>query len=361
MSLSRSSIATFALCSAAILAGCSTTGPAHRGAYYQNDGPGANPPTDIDAIPDAVPRIETYSKAASKPYTVFGKRYVPITDDRPFRQAGIASWYGRQFHGGKTSDGETYDMYAMTAAHTTLPIPSYARVTNTDNGKSVVVRVNDRGPFHSSRIMDLSYVAAAKLGIIGPGSAPVIVQAITNSDIARGIGTRTASAAAPTAAQLTASTHTPEARPAVSENRAPATIATTTPDALRALPNLEAAMDESHSSHTLAANDEWHDAMARNGHRAVSKTVAYDESAAPTSGSIYLQFGAFSAPENAQSLAQKLNRKIVSAGTASVRVKAANNMYRVQMGPYANRADAISAASRIKQQTGTEPALVAAR
>ncbi|TAM06468.1 MAG: septal ring lytic transglycosylase RlpA family protein, partial [Pusillimonas sp.] len=219
MSLSRSSIATFALCSAAILAGCSTTGPTHRGAYYQNDGPGANPPTDIDAIPDAVPRIETYSKAASKPYTVFGKRYVPITDDRPFRQEGIASWYGRQFHGGKTSDGETYDMYAMTAAHPTLPIPSYARVTNTDNGKSVVVRVNDRGPFHSSRIMDLSYVAAAKLGIIGPGSAPVIVQAITNSDIARGIGTRTASAATPTATQLTASTQTPEVRPAASESR----------------------------------------------------------------------------------------------------------------------------------------------
>jgi rare lipoprotein A len=102
--------------------------------------------------------------------------------------------------------------------------------------------------------------------------------------------------------------------------------------------------------------------MARSDNRVVTKTVAYDDSAAPTSGSIYLQFGAFSAPENAQSLAQKLSRKIVSAGgTASVRVKAANNMYRVQMGPYANRADAISAASRIKQQTGTEPTLVAAR
>ncbi|TAM07738.1 MAG: SPOR domain-containing protein [Pusillimonas sp.] len=120
-------------------------------------------------------------------------------------------------------------------------------------------------------------------------------------------------------------------------------------------------MDESRSNHTLTANNDWHDAMARSDGRVVGKTVAYDKSATPTSGSIYLQFGAFSAPENAQSLAQKLSQKIVSAGTASVRIKAANNMYRVQMGPYANRADAISAASRIKQQTGTEPTLVAAR
>ncbi len=172
------------------LAGCGTTpkkiDPAKStpaatskpGAYYLDDGPGENPPPSLESIPDAVPRIEPLHRGANRTYTVFGKTYVPNVSSEPFRQQGVASWYGRKFHGQKTSMGETYDMYAMTAAHPTLPLPCYVRVTNPANGKSVVVRVNDRGPFHSGRIIDLSYTAAAKLDYAKRGSAMVIVERI---------------------------------------------------------------------------------------------------------------------------------------------------------------------------------------
>lgn len=149
-----------------------------RGAYYKDDGPGANPPPDLAAIADPVPKPEPPHRFANRPYQVFGKDYVPLANSAPFRQTGIASWYGRRFHGSPTSSGETYDMYAMTAAHPTLPIPSYARVTNLANGRSVVVRINDRGPFHADRIIDLSYTAAWKLGYADAGSARVEVESI---------------------------------------------------------------------------------------------------------------------------------------------------------------------------------------
>src|SRR6185312_10597443 len=152
--------------------------PPASGKYYLDDGPGANPPADLDAIPDAVPRIEPLARASNRPYTVFGREYVPATSLRPYRERGIASWYGRRFHGEKTSIGEPYDMYAMTAAHPTLPLPSYARVTNVATGKSVVVRVNDRGPFLHDRIIDLSYAAARRIGIAAHGSGEVEVEAI---------------------------------------------------------------------------------------------------------------------------------------------------------------------------------------
>jgi rare lipoprotein A len=153
-----------------------------KGAYYKDDGPGANPPPDLAAIPDAVPKAEPLHRFANRPYQVFGKDYVPLANvapnAAPFRQAGIGSWYGRRFHGAPTSSGEPYDMYAMTAAHPTLPIPSYARVTNLANGRSVVVRINDRGPFHADRIIDLSYTAAWKLGYADAGSARVEVESL---------------------------------------------------------------------------------------------------------------------------------------------------------------------------------------
>ena len=149
-----------------------------KGAYYKDDGPGANPPPDLAAIPDAVPRAEPLHRFANRPYQVFGKDYVPLTRLVPFRETGTASWYGRRYHAGSTSSGEKYDMYAMTAAHQTLPIPSFARVTNLGNRRSVIVRINDRGPFHSERIIDLSYAAAWKLGYVDAGSAPVEVESI---------------------------------------------------------------------------------------------------------------------------------------------------------------------------------------
>ena len=148
------------------------------GGYYQDDGPGANPPDNLDAIPDALPRLEPLHRFANRPYTVFGHDYIPATTLTNYRERGLASWYGRKFHAQKTAIGELYDMYSMTAAHPTLPLPSYARVTNLANGRSVVVRVNDRGPFHPGRIIDLSYAAAYRLGIAQKGSGEVEVESI---------------------------------------------------------------------------------------------------------------------------------------------------------------------------------------
>ena len=148
------------------------------GGYYLDDGPGDNPPPNLVALPDAVPRDEPLRKANMRPYVALGKSYTPMTVLEPYKERGIASWYGRRYHGQKTASGEVYDMYAMTAAHPVLPLPSYVRVTNIKNGKSVVVRVNDRGPFHSDRLIDLSYTAAYKLGVLGGGSAGVEVESI---------------------------------------------------------------------------------------------------------------------------------------------------------------------------------------
>ncbi|MCC6867594.1 MAG: septal ring lytic transglycosylase RlpA family protein, partial [Burkholderiales bacterium] len=146
--------------------------------YYLDDGPAAETPANLEAIPDAVPRNEPLHRFANRPYTVLGQNYVPATTLRPYREQGVASWYGRKFHGQKTSTGETYDMFAMTAAHPTLPLPSYARVTNAATGKTAVVRVNDRGPFLHGRVIDLSYAAAYRVGIAAQGSGEVIVEAI---------------------------------------------------------------------------------------------------------------------------------------------------------------------------------------
>jgi rare lipoprotein A len=148
------------------------------GGYYLDDGPGANPPADLDTRPEPVPRVEPLNRYTARPYTVLGRTYTPYTELTPYKQRGIASWYGKRYHGQKTSSGEVYDMYGLTAAHTILPLPSYARVTNVANGKSVVVRVNDRGPFHEDRLIDLSYAAAHRLGLIGRGSGMVEVEAI---------------------------------------------------------------------------------------------------------------------------------------------------------------------------------------
>lgn len=159
------------------LAGCGSS-PSRPGGYYLDDGPGANPPADLDSIPEPAARVEPINKYTVRPYTVLGQRYTPFTQLGPYKARGIASWYGKRYHGQKTSSGEIYDMYGMTAAHTLLPLPSYARVTNVSNGKTVVVRVNDRGPFHQDRLIDLSYAAAHRLGIVERGSAMVEVEAI---------------------------------------------------------------------------------------------------------------------------------------------------------------------------------------
>ena len=153
-----------------------------RGSYLAGDGPGTDIPPNLHLIPDAIPRHEPLHRYANRPYKVMGKNYTPLTAIGQYKERGIASWYGKKFHGQKTSIGEIYDMYGMTAASTMLPIPSYARVTNLSNQKSVIVRVNDRGPFLHERIIDLSYTAASKLGLIGNGQGLVEVESLKGDD-----------------------------------------------------------------------------------------------------------------------------------------------------------------------------------
>lgn len=294
----------------AILVGCASR--PGGGGYYKDDGPGSNIPADIASIPDAIPRIETHASANFRPYEIFGQRYVPIQENQPYRQVGVASWYGRKFHGQKTANGEIYDMYAMTAAHPTLPIPSYARIIRATTGKTIIVRVNDRGPFHSSRIIDLSYAAAAKLGLIGPGSGAVIVEAITNDDIRNGRVPRTA--AAPGVQTMAVALPISDAQPATPMASQPPAPREDPP------PRVQTALFT------------------------------------PGSGGIFLQFGAFSSSYNAQTLAQRINQQSGGmAGTASVHNL--NNLYKVRIGPFSSRTEAVNAAFSLHESTGLTAAI----
>lgn len=315
MTLSRPLHLILMLLLAIAVAGCSSTGGRKKGGgYYKDDGPDANPPSNLDQVPDAVPRIEPYASGANRPYVVFGQRYVPDTSGQPYKQRGIASWYGKKFHGNSTSIGESYDMYAMTAAHTTLPIPSYARVTSLVNGKTIVVRVNDRGPFHSDRIMDLSYVAAYKLGIIGPGSGQVVVESIPQEEIRR-----LASQGAPAA---------PEPASATGSMPVMAPVAAT-PVALTAEP---------------LPGPEPGSAPVR-------------QAPSGGAGTVYLQVGAFSQPANAQSLVARINSQLGAAGAPPAQVEQSNNLYRVRIGPYPDRQSAMNAVQLVSDRIGILPSI----
>lgn len=173
----------------ALLAACGST--------PSRDGPEAKPPPNLDKVPDAQPQIEPIRAGGpNKPYALAGRSYTPLKGDEPLTEKGIASWYGKKFHGRRTASGETYNMYAMTAAHKTMPLPSYARVRNPANGREIIVRVNDRGPFHKGRIIDLSYTAALKLGVLN-GVAPVEVERITHAQIRSGAWRRDGQAEPP--------------------------------------------------------------------------------------------------------------------------------------------------------------------
>ncbi len=161
---------------ALLLVGCSSPAPSR---YAQKHDSAPEQPVDVAAVKDAVPRPEPRSRYGNPAsYVVHGKRYHTMASSNSYRERGIASWYGTKFHGHRTSSGDTYDMYAMSAAHKTLPLPTYARVTNLRNGNSVIVKINDRGPFHDNRLIDLSYAAAARLEILGEGTGLVEVEAI---------------------------------------------------------------------------------------------------------------------------------------------------------------------------------------
>lgn len=331
----RSLVVLATLSAVLVLAGCGST--SRKGGYYKDDGPGSDIPADILNTPDAVPRIESYAPANLRPYRVLGRTYVPITSNGPFRQSGIASWYGRKFHGQRTANGEVYDMYAMTAAHPTLPIPSYARVSRSDTGAAVIVRINDRGPFHDGRVIDLSYAAAARLGLVGSGSGRVTVEWITHQDIARGEfkqPVQTAAAAQPQA-------DVPTVTMAVAEPARVQTHAVEVPDALAVL-ETQAGM--------LSATDQ-----AASGGALPIPTFEQSGGA-----QVYLQFGAFSGLANAESLAAQLNREISMVESRQAQVKPSSTLYRVQIGPYPSRTEAVNAAVRIQERTGAQ-ATVATR
>lgn len=306
------------------LAGCGTVSKAPRierapqtsqtpsvptprgGGYYLNDGPGDNPPADIDSIPDAVPRAEPLHRGASRPYTVMGRNYTPMTSLAPYKARGIASWYGRRYHGKMTSSGEIYDMYGMSAAHTTLPIPSYARVTNPVNGKSVVVRINDRGPFVDQRLIDLSYTAAHKLGVLAGGSAVVDVESIIPGENAAPVALASASAQAKPAAVQ------PETA------AAPLPAPDPQPVAFTAAPTVPLTRDPS---------------------------------------GVYLQLGAFGSQENAENYLARLKAQIDWLAQ-TLRVLPRDGLYRVHAGPYASPAEAQQVADRISQSLGIKPVVL---
>jgi rare lipoprotein A len=269
-----------------------------RGGYYQDDGPGDNPPPNLRDVPDAVVKAEPLSKYANRPYVVFGKTYEPLPADAPLVQRGVASWYGKKFHGQRTSSGELYDMYKMSAAHPTLPIPSYARITSLESGKQVVVRINDRGPFHSSRIVDVSYTAALKLGLLGKGSHEVELERLLPDDPARIATVR---------------------RNAALADSAPA-------------PEIAALMLE--------------DRMVQE-----NETQA----APPPAAGFYLQLGAFTGAGKA---AEVRGRILGSGALAEVETAQFGALTRLYAGPFASRADALRAARGLPAALAIKPQVV---
>jgi rare lipoprotein A len=193
----RSILSLFICMLALLLGACASRAP-----QVERDGPHPQTPTGLERTPDAVPRIEPLRVGGpNKPYEALGQSVVPFTSDVALREQGLASWYGHKYHGRPTSSGEVYDMFAMSAAHRTMPIPSYARVRNPANAREIIVRINDRGPFVAGRVIDLSYTAALKLGVLN-GLAPVVVERITFDEIRRGCCRREAAGDDPRARAL---------------------------------------------------------------------------------------------------------------------------------------------------------------
>lgn len=283
------------------------TPTAAKPGYYLDDGPGDAPPGNLADIPDAVPRNEPLHRGANRPYTVFGKTYVPNVSSEPFKQTGMASWYGRKYHGQKTSIGEIYDMYAMTAAHPTLPLPCYVRVTSAVNGKSVVVRVNDRGPFLQDRVIDLSYAAAHRLGIAAPGSGRVTLERVFAG------GAMAAAQPAPSASSA------PPAQPVRPE---PIVVATPLP---------------------------------------IPQPVTAQPLTPPTPitsepAGIFIQLGAFGSLENAEGFRDKMIRDL-NWMREPITVAFKDGLQRVRIGPLANRDEADAIADKVRETHNLTPIL----
>ncbi|MGK5081344.1 septal ring lytic transglycosylase RlpA family protein [Janthinobacterium sp. HLX7-2] len=283
-----------------------------RGGYYKDDGPGDNPPANLRDVPDAEVRNEAYSTRSNRPYVVFGKTYTPITHNEPFTQKGTGTWYGKKFHGQRTSSGEIYDMYKMTAAHPTLPIPSYARVTSIDSGEQVIVRINDRGPFHATRVIDVSYTAALKLGFLGKGSHQVVVERLLPADIDAILAARAAPKPVPSVVAMSIDTpiDTPPEMGAVVQ------------------PEVSAKMDA---------------------------TVAAPAPAALASG-FYLQLGAYARADNAET--GRVRLAPFASALGKLGVVQVGNLFRLYGGPFSSRADAARAAANLPESTGVKPIVI---
>ena len=279
--------------------------PAKFGGGYKDDGPGDGPAVDPDTIPDAVPKAEPLHRFANNPYSVFGRDYVPLRELKPYKARGIGSWYGRRYHGQKTSSGEIYDMYAMTAAHPVLPIPSYVRMS-----KSVVVRINDRGPFHAGREIDLSWTAAYKLGYTGQGSTLVEVESILPG-------------------QTLPVVQAPPARDA-----APGSAGGMTP---APVPRREDVQDPIAKLAAAESEPPLPQVQDGRGH--------------------FLQLGAFGNRDNAEALRMRLARELGELSGKLV-VQSGNGLFRVQLGPWPDAAAAQVAGVRLRESLGMAPMVV---
>jgi len=277
------------------------------GGYYLDDGPEDTIPPNLDSVPDAVPRAEPLRPAANRPYTALGTAFTPLQSIQPFSQTGMGTWYGKKFNGAKTSSGEKYDMYSMTAAHPTLPIPSYARVTNLTNGRSVIVRVNDRGPFLRSRIIDLSYVAAWKLGYINQGSAKLQVDAIVPDELDSFIASNTG---------LTGTAST-------SATPSPTPAAAPTPPSSDVGP---------------------------------APTSAAAPAPLPVSG-VFLQLGAFNSANNADNFREYVQNELKWL-QQEIHTELIGDRYRLRVGPFRNTDEARSVSERIASRLRVQPFLV---
>jgi len=356
----------------AVLAACQTTPPAPTGpgsvsrlppGNAQRDGPEAKPPSNLEAVPDAVPQIEAIRKGGpNKPYEVAGNTYVPLTDGRALTEKGLASWYGKKFHGRRTASGEAYNMYAMTAAHKTLPIPSYARVRNPANGKEVIVRVNDRGPFSPGRIIDLSYTAALKLGVLG-GVAPVEITRITDDDIRSGVAQRK-----PPAVVAAAASAAPVVRPAdavvvAATGGGVDTGAMAAPQSPTTTPGADlgvAAATDAASAVPGAATAASGTVVAAVAPAGADKPDEHGRADTTAGIGWWVQLGAFKQRDGALDFQRRLiDEQPWLAPLLAVFTD--HGLNKLQAGPYTTRSDARSAAERVRSALQLVPTIVEKR
>jgi rare lipoprotein A len=317
-----------------------------RGGYYQDDGPGENAPANLLAVPDAEPKIEPILPSTAKPYVVFGKTYTPIASNAPLKQRGLGSWYGKKFHGQKTSSGERYDMYKMTAAHPTMPLPSYARVTNVANGKQVIVRVNDRGPFHSSRIIDLSYTAAMKLGYLSKGSTELEVERLLPDEIARMEKSRLGDRAVPLAEVVVPTRPNLPIAPPVA--RLDTMLASESAPASEALPTPSQKVLVTASAEPVPVPDSG---------RSTIVLPTDTDSGSAYSANYYLQLGAFSQAANAQASRTRLQERGL-ADLPPLEIVPSGAAFKLFSGPFSSRAEAAIAAQKMQDSGELKPFIV---